>query len=201
MNYSVNKLMDNIDEEEIRMMIDTTNRIKRELSVEYQLGLYIGESIEKELPTLALDFNFGEKAYKLSSEHEDEYYSLTRAWSDKIDAGLSAADEWIEYTTFVNFLKKTYLPPVFECYVRKIMVDKIEDVKFGIRKALWNSDKCSYHCNPKDIEIEEDDLPYGLILLPQSIIYPSNDYPKRSNRLLRKVAKYKLILSYGHPSV
>jgi hypothetical protein len=32
----------------------------------------------------------------------------------------------------------------------------------------------------RNIETEENDLPYGLILLPQSIIYPSNDYPKRS---------------------
>lgn len=58
-------------------------------------------------------------------------------------------------------LEKKYLPQVLECYVNKIDVENITELKAGIRLTLWDCDICSYKIeNDDDIIIEEQKYPF-----------------------------------------
>ena len=69
--------------------------------------------------------------------------------------------KWIDYRTYAHMLEKKYLPHVLECYVNKIDVENITELKDGIRLALWDCDICSYKIeNDEDIIIEEQKYPF-----------------------------------------
>ena len=126
------------------------------MSLDYQLGYMIGDQIvDRYLITLSNERGT-RNVIEISSEEQAEYDRLHEIWSVayNIDKN-NSNEEWTAYRDFANSLQKKYLPPKLECYIGRIeSVNKIEDIKQGIRDSLWNCDVCCY--DTEVIEIVED---------------------------------------------
>lgn len=140
------------------------NKIKRlPDSVEYQLGIYVGEYIVSNyLPTISTDMMHTNKVIKVSEEDTKEFDIIHNAWAEKILGANWSSDkkfpkEWNAYLTFRKKLQKKYMPETLKAYVPKIKInkEKIEDLKHGIAVSLWDCDCCSYHIEHDKILIED----------------------------------------------
>jgi len=130
-------------------------------SLEYQLGFMIGDQIvDRYLITLSNE-RHTRNVIEISNEEQTEYDRLHNIWSDAYDRSKdNSKEEWKIYRDFAHSLQKKYLPAKLECFVGKIeSVNNLEEVKEGIRHALWDSDSCCYDTTVIDIEDDiEDDL-------------------------------------------
>lgn len=126
------------------------------MSLEYQLGYMIGDQIvDRYLITLSNERGT-RNVIEILPEEQAEYDRLHNIWSDayNIDKN-NSQEEWKSYRDYAHSLQKKYLPPKLECYVGRIeSVNDINELKQGIRNALWNSDVCCY--DTTIIDIEED---------------------------------------------
>lgn len=143
-------------------------RIK-EMSLEYQLGIYIGEYIVlKYLPTLSIDMIRSRNIISVTSEEQREYEELDRAWHDKVsnnrnlpDSSKSAPEEWDALMKFRRKMESKYLPKKLECYLSPLNVNDLEKLKKGIMSSLWGCDMSYYNCSKTDdIEIVFDEDGY-----------------------------------------
>ena len=149
-------------------------RIKRiesikQLTLEYQLGYYIGEYIVyRYLPTLSIDMMTSRNVISVTSEEQRIYYELDNTWFKKVqsnrnlpDSSSSAPDEWEALIKFRREMERKYLPKKLECHVSALNVENIEELKKGIMSSLWNCDMCHYNCSKtEDIEIISDEDGY-----------------------------------------
>jgi hypothetical protein len=147
-----------------RLLKDMENYIPPEpkkMSVEFQLGVMIGEYIVyKYLPTINVECQ-SNHTINVSDDEEKEYNRLQEEWRKDYNAKNKPVQKWIDYRTYAHMLEKKYLPHVLECYVNKIDVENITELKDGIRLALWDCDICSYKIeNDEDIIIEEQKYPF-----------------------------------------
>lgn len=131
---------------------------RKENSLEFQLGLYIGDTIVRnDLPCLSID-NSTNNPVEVSEEDVAEYERLDAKLDFyKQETGTIAnSQEWKDYRAFREVLYKKYLPEYIECYVNKIdSITNWKELKRGIQVALWDSDVCSYRTEV--IEIINDD--------------------------------------------
>ena len=130
-------------------------------SLEFQLGLKIGEEIvERDLVSLSNEPNT-RNVVVISTEEQAEYERLSEAWyaANNTLGRDGSKKEWEDYRSYAHFLQKKYLPPILECIVSKIeSVNNMEDLKQGIRVALWDSDICNYDTTRIDIIQDSDEL-------------------------------------------
>lgn len=138
-------------------------------SLEFQLGLYIGEYIvERYLPTLSTDgittINCIEvsaedtaEEKRLSDAHDAARHPGGKTLPTAIENGLGKV-EWDAYIKFRQSLDIKYLPPVIECYVHRLsnVSDTLDKVKNGIRVSLWDCDCCSYDIDNIEIVTDEE---------------------------------------------
>jgi hypothetical protein len=148
-----------------------TKRLERikKLTLEYQLGYYIGEYIVyRYLPTLSIDMLTSRKVISVTSEEQREYQELDDAWFQKVqsnrnlpDSSYSAPDEWDALMKFRREMQNKYLPKKLECHISPLNVENMEELKRGIMSSLWNCDMCHYNCSKTDdIEIILDEDGY-----------------------------------------
>lgn len=127
-------------------------------TLEYQLGFMIGEQIvDRYLITLSNE-RHTRNVIEIAPEEQAEYDRLSNLWSDAYDRNKdNAKEEWKAYRDYAHFLQRKYLPAKLECFVGRIeSINNLEEVKEGIRHALWDSDSCCYDTTV--IDIENDDL-------------------------------------------
>lgn len=137
------------------------------LSVEYQLGDYIGEYIIFHyLPTLNIDIIKSRNVIKVSKNEKLKISELEKKWTETFNLNpkdnnfLKGDSElWIEYSKFYNFLAEKYLPKVLKCRIHPLNVENMAELKRGIIDKLWGCDICLYNLEPENIKIYDDE--YG----------------------------------------
>lgn len=126
------------------------------LSLNYQLGWYVGEYIYTHyLPTLNTDLLQSRHVVEVSDEDFIEHTRISNILSSTYgvnhdDNKSSAAFE--DYKTFNHFLANKYLPKILECNVPKVLPTDMIKFKNGIIDSLWDTDLCSYHLEIDKIE-------------------------------------------------
>lgn len=135
-----------------------------ELSLEYQLGIYIGDYIaSNNLPTLSTDMMQSKKCLKVSEEDTKEHTRLHDLWWNKLHpngwiskSDVNAEAEWAAYLEFRKSLEVKYLPHKLDTYVHRLSsIRDMEELKKGIRTALWDCDICSYDTDIVEVENTE----------------------------------------------
>ena len=142
-------------------------RIKRikNLTPEFQLGLYVGEHITNRfLPTLSTHMLQSRKVIKVSDEDTTKHNELENNWF-KIHEDKNADEDtkknvWDIHLAHMKELEKKYLPHELVCYLPALNITNMAEFKKGIKIALWDSDMCSYKVNENEFEVTNDDDGY-----------------------------------------
>jgi hypothetical protein len=156
------------------LLINAPSEKYPDLSLEYQLGHYIGDYIvERYLPTLSVDGSTNE-IIEVTKEEAEEYEKLEEIWWNALHPNSNwnqksdAKKEWNHRTAFKNMLKQKYMPKTLECHIPRITSvseEKMEELKKGISSALLNSDVSYYSCDISDIGIIIDDNFFSVVNL------------------------------------
>lgn len=147
----------------------------KKLTLEYQLGWYIGEDIvRKYLPTLSVDMLQTRTVINVSEEEKNEAERLNNVWYANYDEKAKNDPNWIALRKYHVMLEEKYLPQVLECHIPSLNVENMGELKKGIRAALWDSDLCHYAITEDDdIEIAHDNDFYFTIV---KLKYKKNEY-------------------------
>ena len=140
----------------------------KSMSVEYQLGWYVGQEIARiHLPTLDVDMLHSERVIKVLPEEKAEAERLNSIWYEKSSKKEDTEKEWKDLRDYHKMLEDKYLPSTLECFVDPVNVNLEEYFKKGVASALWDCDYSHYKCSgPEDIEFElEEDAYFTKITL------------------------------------
>lgn len=124
------------------------------MTLNYQLGLYIGEYIiTHHLPTLSTDMLKSRTIIQVSEEETAEWEKLNSKYgplyiSDK-DPDKEAKEEsrtriFYDNRKWYHKLEEKYLPETIKVTVPRFIPTKIEEIKKGIELALWDCDMSHY---------------------------------------------------------
>jgi hypothetical protein len=162
---SMQKIMDEINRPEFKQeQIDKNQKYLEDLSIDHELGYYVGENIvNRYLPTLSTDMIHSNRIVDVSEEDtlenkrlDTEWFSTTRHmpnWDGKTDGD---NEKWEKYQQHNKMLEKKYLPNPLECYLGLIKINDMNEFKKGLSFSLWDCDMCSYNIEPENIKIEND---------------------------------------------
>ena len=164
-----------------RRIKEHEERLKN-LTMDYQLGLYVGEYIvNNNLPTLSVDSIQTNRVIKVSDEEQEECERLDGEYVKSLEANQwkngdsELFENWKQYR---KVLEKKYLPQVLECHLSLIRIDDVKEFKEGLSDCLWNCDMCSYSIKEEDISIEND-LLNGFTIISFKYDSGSNDEMKK----------------------
>jgi hypothetical protein len=136
-----------------------------ELSLEYQIGHYVGESIfYRTLPTLSCDDITTRNTIQVSEEETNELKRLSDIWLNKVwdfkgteeEKKEATKEEWGNLRTYQKMLDDKYYPPTIQTHLSPLNVGDMDKFKRGLIDFLWNCDCCSYSLKEEDILIETD---------------------------------------------
>lgn len=135
------------------------------LTMDYQLGLYVGEYIYfRFLPTLSVDSLKSLNVIKATDEEELECIRLSDLWFRKYndaDKKVAELEEWKALRAYHEILENKYLPKELKCPLPLLKITDENQFKEGLRTALWDTDLCHYKIeNNEDIVISEDSSAY-----------------------------------------
>lgn len=145
---------------------------KKKLTLESQLGFYVGEQIVDDyLPTLSTGVR-SRQVIEVSEEDVTENNRLQEEWYETTsygrkhdsDGNTGNKEKWELYFQHNKMLEKKYLPEILKCYVGILNVENIDEFKKGIINSLWNSDICCYSLKSENIKIYDDDESYTTII-------------------------------------
>lgn len=132
----------------------------KEVSMDYQLGQYVGEHIiNRYLPTLSTDLVQSNCVIKVSDQEQSDYEELDGDYIKSLEANnwkSGNSDLFEMLKEFRKLLEKKYIPPILECHLNLIRIDDIKEFKEGLSDSLWNCDMCSYDISIDRIIIEND---------------------------------------------
>lgn len=141
----------------------------KSMSMEYQLGWFVGEEIfRRHLPSLEVDMILTSNVIKVDPAEKAECERLNEAWWSKRQHEKEASDEeWRALRDYHKMLEDKYLPKELVCHVSPLNYNNEEQLKLGIVRALWDCDICHYKCSePSDVEVKlEDDAYFTTITL------------------------------------
>lgn len=145
------------------------------LTMEYQLGWYVGEMIvTRYLPTLSVDMLQTRNCIKVSNDEELEAKRLNDVWYANYDEKVKNDSNWIALRKYHAMLEEKYLPPVLECHIAPLNVENMGEFKKGVRDSLWDSDLCHYDITDNDsIEVVGDEGAYFTII---KLKYKKSEY-------------------------
>ena len=140
-------------------------RIKS-MSLEYQLGFYVGEEIARNwLPTLAVDGIHSSKVISVTLEEHQKHLELQEKWYKLVQNKSDHSKEWLELQEHHKLLECKYLPKILKCYISPVNVNDEIEFKKGIAKGIYDSDLSHYDCTyPEDIEFCLDEKAYFTIV-------------------------------------
>ena len=145
------------------------------LTMEYQLGWYVGnEIVSRTLPTLSVDMLQTRNCIKVSNDEELEAKRLNDVWYANYDENVKNDSNWIALRKYHAMLEEKYLPQVLECHIAPLNVENMDEFKRGVRGSLWDSDLCHYDITDNDsIEVLDDEDGYFTII---KLKYKKSDY-------------------------
>lgn len=140
---------------------------RAQLSLAYQLGIYVGEEIVNQyLPTLSCDSITTRKNISVTCAEGDEARRLNDVWFNKLhsikgtDAERSKATEaeWKVLRAHHEMLEEKYLPKTVECHFQLLNIreEDMVDFKRGVSHSLWGCDASHYSTDENDISVEAD---------------------------------------------
>jgi hypothetical protein len=158
---TLKELMKEIKSPEYKQgLIEEHQKYLDEISMDYQLGYYVGEHIvSRYLPTLSTDMIQSINVIKVSEEHQSEYDEMDKDYVDTLIANdwKKGDDNLFEMLKkFRKLLDKEYLPNPLECHLRLIKFNDEKEFKEGLRSSLWDCDMCSYNIEIENIKIENE---------------------------------------------
>jgi hypothetical protein len=158
---TLNKILEEVRSPEYKEKVIEENKMYlKNVSMDYQLGFYIGENIvDNYLPTLSTDMIHSRKVIKVSEKDEIENNRLDDEWFNSCthERGNSGDKEkWDAYFNHNKMLEKKYLPQTLECVFSLLRIDDMKKFKEGLRSSLWNCDMCSYNIDEENIKIYND---------------------------------------------
>jgi hypothetical protein len=163
---SFQKIFDEVNTPEFKQrQIDENQKYLDELSMDYQLGYFVGERIvSRDLPTLSTDMIHSRRVIEVNEEDTNENNRLNSEWwkSTKYGGEWNGIDEsgdkekWERLFNHNKMLEKKYLPNILDCVLPLIKFENENEFKRGIRWSLWDCDMCSYDIEPENIKIEYD---------------------------------------------
>jgi hypothetical protein len=161
------KIFDITPEEREEIRNRTIERVKA-LTMEYQIGYYVGERIVRnDLPCLDVDMIYTSEVIKVTPEELAEAKRLNDVWYNNYTDKLSGDDDpnWLALRAYHKELEDKYLPKVLTCYIDPFNVVDMEEFKRGVRTALWDCDMCHYNIRENsDIDVAYDDDYYFAII-------------------------------------
>jgi hypothetical protein len=170
---ALKELMKEIKSPEYKQkQIEEHQKYLDEISMDYQLGYYVGEYIvNRYLPTLSTDMIQSRNVIKVSEEDEIENNKLDKEWfkttrhNDDWD-GENDGDKkkWELYLQHNKMLEKKYLPNSLECTLGLIKFNDEKEFKEGLRSSLWDCDMCSYNIEIENIKIENE-MEFGYTII------------------------------------
>lgn len=123
------------------------------ITVEYQLGQYIGEYIfMKYLPTLSTDMLTTRNIIVVSLFDTEKHNCLTEKWLIS-----KTQEDWDNLQNNYKILVEKYLPKELFCHIPKLDVDNMEELLNGLIDNLWDCDICHYSLDKEDIEINNSE--------------------------------------------
>jgi hypothetical protein len=151
---SFKKLLERMDTPEYKQeCIERTQKYLDNLTMDYQLGYFVGEYIvNRYLPTLSTDLLKSNRVIEVTEEESLENKRLNEDWfssttysvnHDGPDDGND--DKWRKYLEHNKMLEKKYLPNPLECYIQLIKLNDEIEFRKGLRFSLWNCDRCQYN--------------------------------------------------------
>jgi hypothetical protein len=161
----LDRLMKRMTPEKLEKMKQERIEQKNKLTLDWQLGYYVGENIvHNDLPTISAEPGT-RTIIPVSLEDEQEYKRKEETWWDSTNFGRKKADkEWNEYQECRKRLLKKYLPNPLKCYERILNISNMDEFKNGFICSLWNSDVCNYNLNPEKIKIYDDEDIYFTVI-------------------------------------
>lgn len=129
---------------------------------DYYLGILVGKYIiSNDLPTLSTDMLKTHRVIQVPEEETKEHERLYSEWvcGEKDEDGVN--EHWKPHLEYMYYLGEKYLPKELVSRVPKFgleFVESMDELKEGIRDALWNSDVCWYNIDSNDdVEIKKTD--------------------------------------------
>jgi hypothetical protein len=158
---TLKELMGEIKSPEYKQkLIEEHQKYLDKVSMDYQLGYYVGEHIvSRYLPTLSTDMVQSRNVIKVSEEHQSEYDEMDKDYVDTLIANdwKKGDDNLFEMLKkFRKLLDKEYLPNPLDCHLRLIKYNDEKEFKEGLRSSLWDCDMCSYNIEIENIKIENE---------------------------------------------
>jgi hypothetical protein len=160
---SMRKMFDEINTPEYKQkQIEEHQKYLDEISMDYQLGYYVGEHIvSRYLPTLSTDMIQSRNVIEVSEEDSIENNRLDREWylttkyqNDWNGEEDGDKEKWDLYYQHNKMLEQKYLPQKLECHLGLIKFNNEKEFKEGLRSSLWDCDMCSYNIEIENIKIE-----------------------------------------------
>jgi len=137
---------------------------KKSLTMNYQLGYYVGQEIVRRfLPTTSIEELGGLKRIKTTIAEYDEYKRLSEVWYSgtgsfhKTDITKEQnKKDWIALREYSDMIFRKYLPETVECQVGILNITDEEDFKKGLAWSLFDCDFSHYSTNVDDINIYDN---------------------------------------------
>ena len=162
---TLNKILEEVRSPEYKKkVIEENKEYLKNVSMDYQLGYYVGEHIvNRYLPTLSTDMIQSINVIEVSEEDtiennrlDREWYSTTKYqdnWSGEEDGN---KEKWDLYHQHNKMLEQKYLPKELDCHLRLLKINDEKQFKEGLRSSLWDCDMCSYNIEIENIKIENE---------------------------------------------
>lgn len=158
-------ILSGITEEDEKKWSEKRKTRHESLTVDYQLGYYIGELIYyRHLPTIEIDSIHTRKMIKMDPSEVEEFNRIDKIWFDtyqKTKETESSKKEWDAVMAYRRKMEDKYLPKELSIHLPMLNVRNIKDFKDGLIVSLWNCDICHYSLDPEDITVGVDPDYYG----------------------------------------
>ena len=170
---TLKELMKEIKSPEYKQkQIEEHQKYLDEISMDYQLGYYVGEHIvNRYLPTLSTDMIQSRNVIKVGEEDEienkrldEEWFKTTRYNDDWDGEGDEDKQKWELYKQHNKMLEQKYLPKELVCHLRLLKINDEKDFKEGLHSSLWDCDMCSYNIEIENIKIENE-MEFGYTII------------------------------------
>ena len=173
MRNTLKKILDSVTPEEKEKRKQERIERKNKLTLNYQLGFYVGlEIVNSYLPTLSTDMLQTRNVIQVSEEDRLENKRLDEEWFEttrhggKWDGVHENGDrqKWELFLQHNKMLEKKYLPNPLKCCIPILNIQNMDEFKKGLKASLWDCDLCSYNIEPENIKVYDDDEIYFTII-------------------------------------
>jgi hypothetical protein len=143
---------------------------KNKLTVDYQLGYYVGKYIIfGSLPTLSTYTFQTHRVIQVSEEDSVENNRLNNEWFESTEfmGGKEEngdKEKWDLFYQHNKMLDEKYLPNPLVCYLDPLNIQNMDEFKKGLQSALWDCDVCAYNIEPENIKIYDHEEGYSTII-------------------------------------